>query len=53
MSTMTWGQFKKFIDETDGVTDDTPIHYIDISWPDRPEQLNAWLDEMEMLEVSD
>ena len=33
MNTMTWGEFKKYVDQTEGVTDNTPINYIDISYP--------------------
>ncbi len=28
---MTWGRFKELVDETEGVSDDTPIDYIDWS----------------------
>lgn len=31
MSELTWGQLKKMIDETEGVTDDTEIDYFDFS----------------------
>jgi len=27
---MTWGEFKKLVDETEGVTDETKINYIEV-----------------------
>lgn len=31
---MTWGEVKKIIDDAEGVSDDTEVWYIDISFPD-------------------
>ncbi len=52
---MTWGDFKKLVDETDGVTDDVAIWYIDISSPRTEEGLDhpkVRIEEQLGLEVS-
>jgi len=31
---MTWGEFKKLVDETEGMSDEEELWYIDVHFPD-------------------
>jgi hypothetical protein len=41
---MTWNELKKLIDETEGITGDSEIDYIDIA-PHRPAPIEVVTDE--------
>jgi hypothetical protein len=53
MDRLTWGAFKRLVDETAGVTDETPVGIIDTSghWTLEPEDVNAHINEQGELTV--
>jgi len=56
--TMTWGELKRLVEQAEGITDDTPIWHIDISYPDCPDAgsmdyyISAHVDDKQGLAVS-